>query len=86
MGKILSLLLALSMILSFMPTISFAEESTSVFKITVNADGTTCTVNGFTDEAKAKITADGYELTIPETIDGYTVTAIGDSAFRKATG
>ena len=82
--KILSLVLTLCMVCTFLPTVSFAEEeNTSIFEITVNDDGTTCTVTGFKEDSMP--TADGYELTIPETIAGYTVTAIGDNAFHVGT-
>ena len=45
---------------------------------TVNANGTTCTVTGL-----GKVT--DTDLVIPEKIDGYTVTAIGSSAFEVYT-
>lgn len=52
-----------------------AEKTT--FLYAVNADGESCTITGF----------EGLEtgdLTIPDSIDGYTVTAIGASAFAHA--
>lgn len=48
------------------------------FTYVVNADGTTCTITGVT------IYAD-IELYIPEYLDGYKVTAIGDDAFSQQT-
>lgn len=46
----------------------------SLFTYTVNDDGTTCTVTG-------NAGGQSGNLAIPETIDGYTVTAIANSAF-----
>ena len=57
------------------------------FTYTVNADGETATVTGF-DSATAEQLTDGtYRVTI-DMIDGYTVTAIADGAFKgeKGTG
>ena len=58
------------------------------FTYTVNADGKTATVTGF-DQLGAEQLSDGtYRVSIGETIDGYTVTAIADGAFKgeKGTG
>jgi len=51
------------------------EETTLTY--TVNADGTSCTITGFRG-------GETGDLVIPETLDGYTVTAIGNSAFAYA--
>lgn len=48
------------------------------FEYVVNADGVTCTVTGVTVYAN-------IDLYIPEYIDGYKVTAIGDDAFANQT-
>jgi len=48
------------------------------FKYVVNDDGT-ATITGFVGEESG-------DLVIPEEIDGYTVTAIGDKAFYKCNG
>ena len=45
----------------------------------VNEDGTTCTITGIG-------TCTDTVLVIPKLIDGYTVIAIGDSAFYRCTG
>ena len=58
------------------------------FTYTPNADGKTATVTGF-DQLGAEQLSDGtYRVSIGETIDGYTVTAIADDAFKgeKGTG
>ena len=45
----------------------------------INGDGVTCTVTGMGDCTDTK-------LVIPTTIDGYTVTSIGEEAFLRCTG
>ncbi len=58
------------------------------FTYTPNADGKTATVTGF-DQLGAEQLPDGtYRVSIGETIDGYTVTAIAEGAFKgeKGTG
>lgn len=42
---------------------------------TINGDGMTCTVTGYKG---------GYSIVIPESIDGYTITAIADRAFYNS--
>ena len=55
------------------------------FTYTVNADGETATVTGF-DSATAEQLTDGtYRVNIDE-INGYTVTAIADGAFKDVSG
>ena len=55
------------------------------FTYTVNADGKTATVTGF-DSATAEQLTDGtYRVNIDE-INGYTVTAIADGAFKNVSG
>lgn len=52
------------------------------FTYTPNADGKTATVTGF-DQLGAEQLSDGtYRVSIGETIDEYTVTAIADGAFK----
>lgn len=51
----------------------------SVFEYTVNVDGKTATITGYTAEPAG-------DLVIPGVIDGYKVTAIGDSAFYECSG
>ncbi len=56
------------------------------FTYTVNADGKTATVTGF-DQLGAEQLPDGtYRVSIGETIDEYTVTAIADGAFKDVSG
>ena len=56
------------------------------FTYTPNADGKTATVTGF-DQLGAEQLSDGtYRVSIDETIDGYTVTAIADGAFKGVSG
>ncbi len=58
------------------------------FTYTPNADGKTATVTGF-DQLGAEQLSDGtYRVSIGETIDEYTVTAIAEGAFKgeKGTG
>ena len=56
------------------------------FTYTPNADGKTATVTGF-DQLGAEQLSDGtYRVSIGETIDGYTVTAIADGAFKNVGG
>ena len=51
--------------------------TTTTFEYSVNEDGTTCTITGFSGKESG-------DLVIPESIDGYTVTVIGNSAFTYA--
>ena len=56
------------------------------FTYTPNADGKTATVTGF-DQLGAEQLPDGtYRVSIDETIDEYTVTAIADGAFKGVSG
>ena len=51
--------------------------SETIFSYTVNEDGATCTITGFTGKESG-------DLTIPASMDGYPVTGIGNSAFTYA--
>lgn len=51
----------------------------SVFEYTVNVDGKTATITGYTAEPAG-------DLVIPSEIDGYKITAIGDRAFYECRG
>ena len=55
------------------------------FTYTVNADGKTATVTGFDSATAEELTDDTYRVTI-DMIDGYTVTAIADGAFKNVSG
>lgn len=50
------------------------SDTATAFTYTVNEDGTTCTITGFSGKESG-------DLVIPAVIDGYTVTVIGNSAF-----
>ena len=63
---------------SFKDNIVPALGFTSGFAYTVNSDNTTCTITGLGSVTAAKIA-------IPEEIDGYKVTAIGENAFENET-
>lgn len=49
------------------------------YTFNVNSDGKSCTVTGVTGFS-------GKELILPATLDGHTVSAIGDKAFANLTG
>ena len=55
------------------------------FTYTVNADGKTATVTGFDSTTAEQLTDDTYRVTI-DMINGYTVTAIADGAFKNVSG
>lgn len=78
--KALSVILAVVTVLSVVSMAgvnSFAETSGD-FTYTVNADGTSCTLTEYSGSEK--------ELSIPETINGYTVTALGNGLFAFKRG
>lgn len=89
--RLISLLVAVCMMITMLPlsavtafaadTASSTRHTTTIngFKCnyTVNADGT-ATITRFYEP---DTTYHGYNIDIPETLDGYTVTAIGNSAF-----
>ncbi|MBR3402306.1 MAG: leucine-rich repeat protein, partial [Parasporobacterium sp.] len=58
--------------------LSFAEPEL-LFLYSVNQDGTTCTITGCEGDTSG-------DLVIPEMIDGYMVTCIGNCAFYGCTG
>ena len=55
------------------------KEPSGKFLYSVNSDGKTCTIIGYEGLQSG-------DLIIPETIDGYTVNGIGDSAFVRCYG
>ena len=78
MKKIVSFFLALMLACSciVVPTaVSAATSADGILKYQVKEDGT-CTILGLADESVT-------ELVIPAQIDGYTVSEIGQSAFRE---
>ncbi|MBE6879309.1 MAG: leucine-rich repeat domain-containing protein [Ruminococcaceae bacterium] len=75
--KLLSVLLsAFAFIFFCADMVAFADE-TNVFDYRINADGT-ATIIGFK--------ANDINIVIPETVDAYKVTAIGDYAFSGMNG
>lgn len=76
-GKFTAVFLSLLLLVS---VFSFASSAAtgSDFSYTVNADKTTCTLTGYSGSET--------ELAIPETIDGYTVTALGQALFAFKRG
>ena len=69
--KITAILLSVVMLLTALPVTTFAATSGD-YEYEILADGTA---------AITDYTGAGGDVTIPDTIDGHTVTAIGDSAF-----
>lgn len=76
MKKTVSLLLAIVMLFSLTVCLSLSAsaETSGDFEYTVLEDGT-AEITGYTGEA--------ISLSIPESLDGYTVTSIGEYAFSK---
>lgn len=75
--KTVAILLSLLLMMLMMPFSAFAVDSGD-FSYTVNADKATCTLTGYSGSE--------MELAIPETIDGYSVTALGEALFTYAKG
>ena len=57
---------------------AFADNVDGDYTYTVNLDGVSCTVTGYTN-------AIATDITIPTTLDGFTVTKIGEYAFSENT-
>lgn len=75
--KVLSILLAVVMVISIVPIATFAEEDiTSYLTYEINNGEVTIT------DCDTSISGD---VVIPDTIEGYPVTVIGDSAFESCT-
>ena len=95
--RLISLLIAVCMMITMLPlsaVTAFAEDTSSStggiaivdgykYGYRVNADGTTATITRFLGPVKP--TSSLYYVDIPEKLDKYTVTAIGDSAFWECT-
>lgn len=75
--KAIAIVSVLLIVLFMLPVSVFAADSGD-FSYTVNADKTTCTLTGYSGSE--------MELAIPETIDGYSVTALGEALFIFAKG
>ncbi len=73
------LLLAVSLAVSWGYSDYIHGLNESLFTYTVNDDGVSCTVTG----AGGTAGVGNLGLYIPEKIDGYTVTAVADNAFRN---
>ena len=81
--SVFSLFLTLALVLSLLPALSPAARAedpvSGLFHYQLNADGQTVTI---TNDVYYLFTA-GTQLTIPSTIEGYTVTAIGEDVFKN---
>ena len=77
--RLLSIVLSLCMVLALMPMTAFAETSGST------EDGFSYTISDYGEVTITGYTGSATEITIPDTIDGYPVKAIGDSAFYYCT-
>ena len=70
------LAVALGMLVVFAcPQHALADTTSDGYEYTVNSDGVTATLTGYSGSAT--------DLDVPSTFDGYTVTAIGNSAFAS---
>lgn len=76
MKRIICLVLMAAMILTVLPAMADTERTSGLYTYTIKGNGT-ITVTGFDWNANGN--ADIY---IPNMIDCYTVTAIGDEAFK----
>ena len=91
--RLISLLVAVCMMITMLPlsaVTAFAADTASSTRHTTTINGFRCdyTVNAdntatITRFYEPDTTYHGYNIDIPETLDGYTVTAIGDSAFYE---
>ena len=91
--RLISLLVAVCMMITMLPlsaVTAFAADTASSTKHTTTINGFECTYTVNADNTatitrfyEPDTTYHGYNIDIPETLDGYTVTAIGDSAFYE---
>ena len=91
--RLISLLVAVCMMITMLPlsaVTAFAADTASSTKHTTTINGFECTYTVNADNTatitrfyEPDTTYHGYNIDIPETLDGYTVTAIGDSAFYQ---
>ena len=74
--RFISALICLTVVLSTVPSMAFVSSANTSdgFEYTVNDDGVTATITQYTGNES--------DLTIPDTIDGYSTTAIGDWSFE----
>lgn len=91
--RLISLLVAVCMMITMLPlsaVTAFAADTASSTKRTTTINGFECTYTVNADNTatitrfyEPDTTYHGYNIDIPETLDGYTVTAIGNSAFYE---
>ena len=93
--RLISLLVAVCMMITMLPlsaVTAFAADTASSTKHTTTINGFECTYTVNADNTatitrfyEPDTTYHGYNIDIPETLDGYTVTAIGNFAFSSCT-
>lgn len=91
--RLISLLVAVCMMITMLPlsaVTAFATDTASSPEHTTTINGFECTYTVNADNTatitrfyEPDTTYHGYNIDIPETLDGYTVTAIGNSAFSE---
>ena len=91
--RLISLLVAVCMMITMLPlsaVTAFAADTASSTKHTTTINGFECTYTVNADNTatitrfyEPDTTYHGYNIDIPEKLDGYTVTAIGNSAFSE---
>lgn len=91
--RLISLLVAVCMMITMLPlsaVTAFAADTASSTKHTTTINGFECTYTVNADNTatitrfyEPDTTYHGYNIDIPETLDGHTVTAIGNSAFSE---
>ena len=89
--RLVGMILALSMMLTLLPTAAFAaspttptdsvaDDGTYQYAYTLNADGT-ATITDFLGPVDSSTTNAPYVVTVPTELGGYKVTGIGEAAF-----
>lgn len=79
--RLLSALLSVAMLFTFLPTAAFAASTT----FTVDKIQYTVTDEGAKTVSVTKYTGTDPNVVIPDKIQGYTVTAIGENAFKSSS-
>ena len=79
--RLLSALLSVAMLFTFLPTAAFAATTT----FTVEGIQYTVTDEGAKTVSVTKYTGTDPNVVIPDKIQGYTVTAIGENAFKSSS-
>lgn len=75
--RLLSALLSVAMLFTFLPTAAFAATPTPESDFTYTISGNSVTITGYTGS--------DTEIIIPDKIAGYPVTAIGENAFKSSS-